>query len=95
MLSWSLLETLSVQKFLWQLTPLRKEGGGTAQAWKVLPDKLAYFKLKGTSFTLYLAQVNANLSELSDGPLKDKQTISRTEKDMEIAESLTRKFSAL
>ena len=41
----------------------------------------SYFKPEGASSILYLARVNANLAELSDGPLKDKQSITLTEKD--------------
>ena len=39
----------------------------------------SYFKLEGAASTLYPARVNANLTEISNGPLKDKQCI--TEKD--------------
>ena len=52
-----------------------------------------YFKPVGASSTLYLAQINANLSELFDGPLKDKMMISISKK--EIAESLTHGSTAL
>lgn len=44
-----------------------------------------YFKPKGTSFTFYPARVNANLSNLSDGTLKEKRSISLSNKDSEVA----------
>ena len=49
----------------------------------------------GSFSTLYPARVNASLADLSDGPLKDKKSISIGERNTEITESLTRESTAL
>ena len=45
--------------------------------------------------TFYPAKVNANLVELSDGPLKDKHAIPLMDKDAEVAEAFRQESSAL
>ena len=49
--------------------------------------RATYFKPEGGSSTFYPARINANLAELSDGPLKEKHSISLTDKDAEVAEA--------
>ena len=39
--------------------------------------------------------MNASLADISDGPLKEKRSVSLTEKDTEVAESLSREAMAL
>ena len=65
------------------------------KAGKMSQTNAAYFKHVGASSTLYPARVNANLADLSDGPLKDKKSISIGERDTEITESLNRELTAL
>ena len=50
--------------------------GSYLKAGKMSQTCAAYFKPEVMSSTLYPAQVNANLADLSDGPLKDKKSIS-------------------
>ena len=50
-------------------------------------SKGTYLKPEGTSSTLYLARVKANLVEISSGPLNEKHMISLTDKDIEVAET--------
>ena len=57
--------------------------------------RCTYFKPEGASSTLHLAKVNANLADLSDRPLKDKKSISISDKDAEVDESLIRESGAL
>ena len=57
--------------------------------------RATFFKPEGASSTFYPAKVNANLVELSDGPLKDKHAIPHTDKDAEVSESFARESSAL
>ena len=44
---------------------------------------------------LHPTRVNANLADILDGPLKDRHSVIFTEKDTEVAESLTRDSTAL
>ena len=39
--------------------------------------------------------MNANLADISDGPLKDRHSVTLSEKDTEVVESLTRESTAL
>ena len=51
--------------------------------------RATYIKPEGASSTPYPAWINASLADLSDGPLKNKKSISIEEKDTEITKSLT------
>ena len=62
---------------------------------KLSQTRSTYFKPEGTSSTLYPARINANLGDLSDGPVKDKKTITISEKDTEIAELQNPESAAL
>ena len=55
----------------------------------------AYFKPEEASSTLHPAWVNANLADLSDGPLEDKKPISIGEQDTEVTESLIQESTTL
>ena len=59
--------------------------------------RCTYFLPEDASSTLYPARGNANLASnlVSDGPLKEKHSISLTEKDTEVAEALSREATAL
>ena len=61
---------------------------------KTSHTRATYFKLEGASSTFYPAKVNANLVELSDGPLKDKHAIPLTDEDDKVAEAFRRESSA-
>ena len=58
-------------------------------------SKATYFKPEGMLSTFYLSRVNTNLVEISDGLLKEKHTISFTDKDTEVAETFARESLAL
>ena len=62
---------------------------------KTSHTRATYFKPEGASSTFYPPKVNANLVELSNGPLKDKHAIPLTDKDTEVAEAFGRESSAL
>ena len=47
------------------------------------------------SSTIFPTRVIANLGNISDGPLKDKHSVSLSEKDTEVAEALLREATAL
>ena len=68
--------------------------GDVLERWEDVTDA-CHFKPEGASSTLCPVQTNANLADLSDGPLKDKKSISIGEKDMEITKSLTRESAVL
>ena len=57
--------------------------------------RFTYFKPEGASSTLYPARVNANLADVSEGPLKEKHSVGLTEKDTEVVEALSREATAL
>ena len=59
------------------------------------PSKLAhtrttYFRPEGESSTIFPARANANLSDVSDGPIKDKCSVNLLERDTEVTEALCR-----
>ena len=64
------------------------------------PGKLSqihctYFKLEGASSMLYPLRVNSSLADISDGPLKDRHSVTLTEKDTKVVGSLMREWMAL
>ena len=50
---------------------------------KTSHTRATYFKPEGAVSTFSPAKVNANLAELSDGPLKEKHSIPISDKDAE------------
>ena len=64
------------------------------------PGRLAqtsstYFRPEGASSTIFPAGVNANLSDVSDGPMKDKCSVNLSKQDTEVTEALYREAAAL
>ena len=62
---------------------------------KLLQTRCTYFKPESASSALFAAKINANLTDISDGPLKEIHSVSLTEKDMKVAESMSREATAL
>ena len=45
--------------------------------------------------TIYPVRINANLGNVSDGPMKDKHSVTLSERDSEVTEALCREAAAL
>ena len=69
--------------------------GQISQAMKVARTKTTYFRPEGASLTIFPARVNANLSDVSDGPMKDKCSVNLSKRDTEVTEALCREAAAL
>ena len=62
---------------------------------KLAQTRTTYFRPEGASSTIFPARVNANLSDVSDGPMKDKLSVNLSERDTEVTEALSRGAAAL
>ena len=54
-----------------------------------------YFCPEGASSTICPAQINTNLSDVSDGPMKDEHSVTLSERESEVTEALCREAAAL